>query len=196
MIQGGWIVLVSYPRATLNGQPKIAPAATPSTAMEVLSIYQPVMPINVVYIQKLLGRNAAREKKWKKRKGGQEFEVYWMLIIKNFPTWQNVNNQEHILSNAILEMDSKVILFKKMKYNHFLIFSLLFLGTNTCSLHNTNYAILLDCTPNLKLTEFQVSQVYPQVIFAGREYASVNLEPLMTIYFWRNLSFDSLLRLS
>lgn len=54
-------MLVSYPRATLNGQPKIAPAATPSTAMEVLSIYQPVMAINVVYIQKLLGRNADDE---------------------------------------------------------------------------------------------------------------------------------------
>ena len=56
-------MLVSYPRAALNGQPKIAPAATPSTAKEVLSIYQPVMAINVVYIQKLLGRNAARQKK-------------------------------------------------------------------------------------------------------------------------------------
>lgn len=69
MIQGRQIVLVSYPRATLNGQPKIAPAATPSTAMEVLSIYQPVMAINVVYIQKLLGRNAARVKKQKKGTG-------------------------------------------------------------------------------------------------------------------------------
>lgn len=55
-------MLVSYPRATLNGQPMIAPAATPSTAIEVLSIYQPVMAINVVYIQKLLGRNAVRVK--------------------------------------------------------------------------------------------------------------------------------------
>jgi len=61
--QGRQIILVSYPRAALNGQPKIAPAATPSTAMEVLSIYQPVMAIKVVYMQKLLGRNAAREKK-------------------------------------------------------------------------------------------------------------------------------------
>lgn len=59
-------VLGSYPRAALNGQPKIAPAAIPSTAMEVLSMYHPVMAINVVYIQKLLGRNAARVKKWTK----------------------------------------------------------------------------------------------------------------------------------
>lgn len=45
-----------------------------------------------------------------------------MLIIKNFPTWQNVNNQEHILSNAILEMDSKVILFKKNEVQSFSYF--------------------------------------------------------------------------
>lgn len=51
--------LVSYPRAALNGQPRIAPAATPSTAMGVLSIYHPVIATNVVYMQKLLGRNAA-----------------------------------------------------------------------------------------------------------------------------------------
>ena len=56
-------MLVSYPRAALNGQPKIAPAATPSTAMEVLSKYQPVMATSVVYLQKLLGRSAARVKK-------------------------------------------------------------------------------------------------------------------------------------
>jgi hypothetical protein len=58
------ITLVSYPRAALNGHPKMAPAATPSTAMGVLSIYHPVMAISVVYMQKLLGRNAARVKKW------------------------------------------------------------------------------------------------------------------------------------
>lgn len=137
-----------------------------------------------------------QEKRNEKKRWG-ETRVWDLLgIIKNFPTWQNVNNQEHILSKAILEMGSKVILFsKKMKYNNF-IFSLLFSGTLTHSLHNTNYAILLDCTPNLKLTEFQVPQVYPQVIFPGRQYAWRNSEPLMTIYFWRNLTFDSLLRLS
>lgn len=52
-----------YPRAALKGQPMMAPAATPSTAMEVLSIYQPVMAITVVYMQKLLGRKAAKQGK-------------------------------------------------------------------------------------------------------------------------------------
>lgn len=53
--------MVLYPRAALNGHPRIAPAATPSTAMGVLSIYHPVIAINVVYMQKLLGRNADDE---------------------------------------------------------------------------------------------------------------------------------------
>jgi len=52
-----------YPRAALKGQPSRAPAATPSTATEVLSIYQPVMAITVVYMQKLLGRKAATQGK-------------------------------------------------------------------------------------------------------------------------------------
>lgn len=65
-------MLVSYPRAALNGQPKIAPAATPSTAMEVLSMYQPVMATSVVYIQKLLGRSAATVKEGNTRGAGRQ----------------------------------------------------------------------------------------------------------------------------
>lgn len=162
---GRWTVLVPYPRAALNGQPKIAPAATPSTATEVLSIYQPVMATNVVYIQKLLGRKAARIKK-RGTERGRETRVWGLLgVIKILPTLHDVNNQEHILRN-ILELCSKGICLqkKKIKFNDFPYFlTLVFLGTNTC--------LVIQCqarhsspglTPNPKLREFQA-------IFSGRE---------------------------
>lgn len=44
---------------------------------------------------------------------GQEIEIYELSVIKNIAALQYVNNQEHTLSNAILEMRSKVILVKK-----------------------------------------------------------------------------------
>lgn len=52
------IPIYAYPRAALNGQPTMAPAATPRTAKAILSMYHPVMAITVQYMQKLLGRKA------------------------------------------------------------------------------------------------------------------------------------------
>lgn len=103
-------MLLSYPRAALNGQPTIAPAATPSTATGILSIYQPVMAISVVYIQKLLGRKAASiKKKNKNEKMKEDKRLRLASSIKSSPTRQNVNSQSDILGNAFLEIANKGI---------------------------------------------------------------------------------------
>ena len=52
---------ISYPIRAENGQPTIAPAATPMTANGIESWNHPVMATNVVYMQKEEGRNAGGE---------------------------------------------------------------------------------------------------------------------------------------
>ena len=52
---------MSYPIRAENGQPTIAPAATPMTANGMESWNQPVIATIVVYMQKEEGRNAGGE---------------------------------------------------------------------------------------------------------------------------------------
>lgn len=84
-----------YPSTALKGQPTRAPAAMPITATEVLSMYQPVMAITVVYMQKLLGRKAATQRK----KGLLSTAV---LQLENCKGQNKANHLTHPIGGGLL----------------------------------------------------------------------------------------------
>lgn len=61
--------------------------------MGVLSIYHPVMAINVVYMQKLLGRNATRAKRERNKRMRLDID------FKNSPVLQNESTLENTIIN-------------------------------------------------------------------------------------------------
>ena len=84
---------------------------------------------------------------------GQEIEIYELSIIKNIAALQYVNNQEHTLSNAILEMRSKVILIEKKKNQSSMIF-LFSLSCFICTNTSPNYTM-----PTMSFISWPVPQV-------------------------------------